>query len=296
MSYPFIIWTIQRTGGTSLANLLMAMSEHPRAEHEPFNWRRPKQRQFGAVAENWFRDKNAADTDAALAKIFSRRFLIKHCYELPEHCERRHGAAFNVRLMRAAAKTDYRHVLLWRRDELARLVSRFIAEANGTWFDDYASQVYDDIVNRRRELKPLPVDTVVKHYRHCLAVTEQVRAQAKRFGVRFFEIAYEDIYQGEREARMARLGALLQFIGIDPDTIERHAADIEDRIFRRRFDTGAVARFVPNLDVVKAALAENGYRAPAPAPVDPGAAPSWLAAARASLGRSVAVLQSRFRR
>jgi hypothetical protein len=36
LSFPFIIWTSQRTGGTSLIELLMSMSEHKATDHEPF--------------------------------------------------------------------------------------------------------------------------------------------------------------------------------------------------------------------------------------------------------------------
>jgi hypothetical protein len=49
VSSPFIIWTMQRTGGTTLTDLLMSMSEHPGAEHEPFNWARKQPRQFWPI-------------------------------------------------------------------------------------------------------------------------------------------------------------------------------------------------------------------------------------------------------
>ena len=292
MSYPFIIWTLQRTGGTSLANLLMSLSEHPRVEHEPFNWRRAHPRQFGPVAETWVRDRDEARVDASLARIFGQRHLIKHCYELPEHSARHRGAPFNARLIRAVAKTDYRNILLLRRDEMGRLISKYVAEANGTWFDDYAPKVYEDIVHRRRELKPLPVGAMVKHYQHCLEVTRQLRAQARRFGVSFYHVAYEDIYEGAREERMARLEALFDHIGLAPDTIEAHRDTIEDKIFRRRFDTRAIAPFLPNLDAVRDGLEAVGYREASAGDVFPGL--SWLDSAKATLERGVSVL--RFRR
>ncbi|AXI46082.1 hypothetical protein C1J03_08665 [Sulfitobacter sp. SK012] len=37
MSHAYFIWTMQRTGGTTLAILLRRLSEHPSVEDEPFN-------------------------------------------------------------------------------------------------------------------------------------------------------------------------------------------------------------------------------------------------------------------
>ena len=72
MSYPFFIWTMQRTGGTALTDLLMQMSEHPQAEHEPFNWARKKPRQFWPITEAWGNTKNEAQLNASLDEIFVR--------------------------------------------------------------------------------------------------------------------------------------------------------------------------------------------------------------------------------
>ena len=46
---PFIIWTLRRTGGTNLATRLMALSQYPKLEHEPFN----PDRVHGHVTRNW---------------------------------------------------------------------------------------------------------------------------------------------------------------------------------------------------------------------------------------------------
>jgi hypothetical protein len=252
VSLPFILWTMQRTGGTSLTDLLMAMSEHKSAEHEPFNWRTHKPRQFGHVAQQWVETRDHAALETALSGILAERYLIKHCYEL-------HGALFNSRVVRAAAKTDYRHILLFRRDELSRLVSKFIAEANGTWFQDYAAKVYAGILAGKRSIKPLPVDSVVKHFEHCRSVTAQLRELLYRFNVPTREIYYEDLYLGDRAARLARLNDLFEFIGFTPETIAVHHTDIEEKIFSGGQNTADVMPFVPNLEEVKAALARVGY-------------------------------------
>lgn len=155
MSRPFIIWTMQRTGGTALAELLMALSEHPSAEHEPFNWSRKQPRQFWPIADRWNKTQDAAALSAELDAIFARNVLIKHCYELL-------AMPFNKHLMQAAAKSPYRQILLLRRDEMARLTSKFIAELQGTWFPDYARRVFGEVIDGRRPLAPLPIPELVR--------------------------------------------------------------------------------------------------------------------------------------
>ena len=115
MSSPFLIWTMQRTGGTSLTELLMAMSEH-----EPFNWAKKQPRQFWPITEAWNTHHDADALRGALDGLFAERFLIKHCYELL-------SMSFNLHLMQAAVGTPYRHVVLRRRDEPSRLVSECAA-------------------------------------------------------------------------------------------------------------------------------------------------------------------------
>jgi len=251
VSYPFIIWTVQRTGGTSLTELLMKMSEHRAADHEPFNWRRSKPRQFGAVARNWVETKDEATLQSALRVIFADRYLIKHCYEL-------HGAPLSVQILRGAAKTDYRHILLLRRDELSRLASKFIAEANGTWFKDYAAEVYAGIVSHKRNLQPLPVDQVVIQFEHCRRTTDRIRQVLARLRVNKREVWYEDIYTGDRETRLSHLNDLFHFLDFTPETIAAHQTDIEEKIFGGGQNTGDILQFVPNLAEVRQALVAAG--------------------------------------
>ena len=252
MSYPFFIWTMQRTGGTALTELLTQISEHPSAEHEPFNWRGNHPRQFGAVTRGWNETHDNAAALAAMAEIFAQRPLIKHCYEL-------HPMPFNRLLMQATAQTDYRHIVLLRRDELARLVSRFVAQATGTWFRDYAGKVFEELASGRRQLNPIPVDKVVEHYRHCRQATNAVRQRLPEFGIEPYVVHYEDLYVGESGPRLENLAALLRHLEFPPQAMTEYGAAIDDRIFNAGQDIATIGRFLPNFERVTAALAEAGY-------------------------------------
>jgi LPS sulfotransferase NodH len=258
MSYPFIIWTMQRTGGTSLADLLMEMSEHPRAEHEPFN----RDRQFGAVTAAWSETHDDGALSEAIAGILKQRYLIKHTYELRD-------TALNAALLRAAAASPYRHVFLRRQDELSRLVSKYIAEANGTWFTDYAAKVYEKIRSGERGLGAIPVTQLVAAYHRCRRATEEVRELMAKLGIAFHDLAYEELYTGERESRLRVFDRLCKFLDFAPEVVELNRAAIDEKLFHGSQDTRSILGFLPNLDEVAAALVAEGYR---PVPGGLGAA------------------------
>jgi hypothetical protein len=65
---------MQRSGGTALTDLLMEMSEHRSAEHEPFNWSRNKPRQFWPIVEAWNDTNDLKALTRSLAALFRRPF------------------------------------------------------------------------------------------------------------------------------------------------------------------------------------------------------------------------------
>ncbi len=251
MSSPFLIWTMQRTGGTSLTELLMAMSEHRSAEHEPFNWAKKQPRQFWPITEAWNTHHDADALRGALDGLFAERFLIKHCYELL-------SMSFNLHLMQAAVGTPYRHVVLRRRDEPSRLVSKFIAESQGTWFKDYARKVFTQVAEGDRKLAPLPVDRVVGHYRHSEDSTKFINDTLASLDVPRLEIWYEDLYTGTRESRLGYLNQLLDFLGFSPAEVAEHRALVDEKIFQSGQNTRSVASLLPNLGDVLEGLQSAG--------------------------------------
>ena len=252
MSRPFIIWTMQRSGGTALTELLMEMSEHRSAEHEPFNWARKNPRQFWPIADAWNKTRDAEALAGGLEAVFSANFLLKHCYELL-------AMPFNEHLMQAAAKTHYRHVHLLRRDEQGRLLSKFVAEAQGTWFRDYARKVFAEIADGTRRLEPVPIADMVTHYRLCRNATETVAGWLAELGPDARRVYFEDLYDGERDARLANIHGLLRFLGFTDSEIERHGRLIDAKMFhagQRTRDT--VATYLPNYREACQALSDAG--------------------------------------
>ena len=267
MSHPFLIWTMQRTGGTSLTELLIDISEHRKADHEPFNWRKSP-RQFAAVSQHFAETRDEAALAASLDDILGQKYLIKHCYEL--HPE------LSLHLMQAAARAGYRHIHLLRHDEMSRLFSKFVAEANGTWFKDYSSRVYGDILAGRRKLNPLPVKKMVEQFEFCRRLTNDVRRYMREYGAASLAINYEDLYVGERDARLHNLHRVLDFLGFGADAMEQHRALIDEKLFNSGQDTASVVRFVPNLQHAVEALKAAGCPGfePAAAATEPAGQPA----------------------
>ena len=263
MSLPFFIWTMQRTGGTALTDLLMEMSEHRGAEHEPFNWSKTTPRQFWPIADAWNRDHDEEALAGALRGIFAQHYLIKHCYEL-------FRAPFNERLVQSLAKTHYRHIQLLRRDECARLMSKFVAEAQGTWFRDYARRVYAEIADGTRTLDPVPIADMVRHYHHCRRASDTVAAWLTELGPDARIVYFEDLFEGDRDARLFHLRGLFDFLGFTADEVERHRHLIEAKIFHAGQDTrSTVATYLPNYREACRALAEAGCGGPSVAEAPP---------------------------
>lgn len=255
MSHPFVIWTMQRTGGSALAEILMDMSEHPKTEHEPFNWSRDQPRQFWPIVETWTASRDGAALATDLAGLASRGFLIKHCYEL-------FNMTFNVALLEATAKAGYRHILLLRRDEGARLVSKFIADAQGTWFAEYGREVYAEVGEGRRQLSPIPVDQVVAQYHHSQNCTAALGRAFGEHRISVMELTYEELYLAERASRSQRFGAVLETLAFP---LEDRPSKIEAFLDRTKLGgqrTSGVLSRVPNIEEVVEGLAAAGCAAP----------------------------------
>lgn len=242
MSDPYVIWTMRRTGGTTLATLLSLLSEHPRVQHEPFN----TDRKFGQVTKDFLESASKRKLRAALLECLAPRPVIKHCYELI-------NPVFNATLMQVTTELGYRHIILDRHNETDRIASLGVAQLTGVWGRDEAQQKYPAI--EAGEVAMAPMDA--NHAKHQLQLCHQRRLELAKLTARAkpapFVVYFEDIYSDPQAGR-ALIERLLAYLGVRPQDFANYDQLVEDALLGRDQKSRRVFQAVPNFEQVCADL------------------------------------------
>jgi LPS sulfotransferase NodH len=235
MSKPFFVWTMRRTGGTSLTSLLSTISEYPGMEHEPFN----ADRKLGGFIRKFRSGVDRKILAGELDELFSQHYLIKHCYEL-------FGEEFNYLIASAVIPHDYKHLFLRREDEVSRIVSLYLARQTSVWGPEQKKDKYEAIISGREKLEPFDIASMKEHLLWCKNITSKIKNYLSSQGMVFKEISYEEFYTGDRETRFEKLVELFQFLEFDDDVMERYSNLIEEKIFNSSQNSQSILEFVPN--------------------------------------------------
>lgn len=216
---PFIIWTLCRTGGTNLATALFARAPFPDAQHEPFN----RDRQYGPIVAQWLKTENQLQLNYELDKICREGTTIKHCLEtVPQ--------PVTNALIESAIKHDYRHVFLYRKEPLGRLLSLHFARATGIWGPQSQITPVADVLPI--EQTPLAVDELAEHERSCVKQLEAAWAKLRAAGQSPIVVAFEELYEAkDMTSAQQTVIQILEFLGIDGELED-------DRVFARGLITG----------------------------------------------------------
>jgi hypothetical protein len=195
MERPFIIYTLRRTGGTSLTSFMATISKFPSVEHEPFN----RERRWGAISEAALQGQDRAALRRLIEEALALRPNIKHCVEVVPMTVTRE-------LITLCAELGYAQFVLHRRQEKDRLMSLYLALATGAWGAKEAAEIYPRL--RSGALQPLPMDLA--------KVGERVQTDAARMGetlmrlraagVDFGWLLFEEIYADPGATVAAALG------------------------------------------------------------------------------------------
>lgn len=243
MSKPFFIWTMRRTGGTSLTTLLTEISEHKGIQHEPFN----VDRVLGHFVQDFRKQTDRAEISSGLDELFLDTPLIKHCYEI-------FGKEFNQLIVNAAVKQNYKHLFLKREDEISRIISLFLAQQTSVWGPEQKKKKYDDIISGKSTLLPFDIEAMVEHYKWCKNITKKIQNMLTQNKKEFKTISFEDYYTGNREERLANLYDLFEYLEFDSETIEAYHDRIEEKIFKSSQNSQDILKYVPNYNEAIQAL------------------------------------------
>lgn len=242
MSKPFFIWTMRRTGGTTLTDLLMKLSEYPKIQHEPFN----QDRIFGWVSTAWYEHRDVERTRRDLNEVLKDNPLIKHCFEI-------HGPKFNKLLLEVLRERGCRQMLLLRDDEVSRIMSLQLAQATGVWgkmgsekgyarfCDDGAPELFFDLEDAREQL-----DSSIANW-------AWLKQQMEGLGIEPYRLRFEDLYD-DVQAGMETVRKVLQHLDFPPEIYTENIEQIENILRFKGQNSAAKFSLVQNADAVRNAL------------------------------------------
>jgi hypothetical protein len=208
---PLIIWTVQRTGGTSLATTLARLFPSPQIEHEPFN--------LGRVWSGYLQgDDPQVRLRASLPALLKERPLVKHCCELHPHWLGR-------LLLQASIEAGYRQVVLIREDETARMMSLVFARRTGHW--GKSDRSVDADADGRADAGQFDAATAVRHSRRTAHALDLVKEDLVSAGADHFVVSFEQLYRSNVPilSNPHFLG-LAAFAGVPAERLSRDARRI----------------------------------------------------------------------
>jgi hypothetical protein len=248
MNKPFIIWTMRRTGGTSLANILGVLS-NKEVEHEPFNW----DRSFGDMTKTFQNNyKNFHLLEQSLeARCFSTQINVKHCYEIV-------GQVFNDSLIELFSKSYYKHILLIRKNELLRLLSLYTAKYTEVWGKHGSEEIYEKYKSGITQLPNYDIADMQNHANYCSQITTKVRKKLIDYGVNLYEVSYEDLFTNAKSLAQQKeiLNNLCQHIGIDSNLVEEKQKDYSYLLIKNKQNDFDLYNRIPNLSEIKSSFSD----------------------------------------
>jgi len=198
---------------------LFERSPHRGIQHEPFN----QERKFGQVTKDWHENRDDKALRDALREICASQVLIKHCVE-------KVPIELNSALAEIATEAGYRHIFLYRRRPLGRLLSLHFANVSGVWGKQQAeaTKIDEDIYRT-----PIPIEKLLQHEKKCRADLRGIFDLLLGKGETPNVAVFEDIYFNEEfQAATAILQRLFKALHL-----ERPEED--SQLFDRVLNTGS---------------------------------------------------------
>lgn len=242
MSTPFVIWTMRRTGGTTLTDLLMSISEYPKIDHEPFNL----DRTLGSVAKRWYDTRDVAQSRKDLTEALQARPLIKHCFEI-------HGPKFNRLLLETVQQMGYRHILLTREDEVSRILSLQLAEATGVWGKMGAEEGYAKFLADGAPELSFDIPASQEHLEHCFDSWGWLERELQSLDIKPFRLKFENLYSSITAGKQT-LRHVFDYLDFDPETFAEHANQIENALRYKGQNSSKMLPFVTNANEARSTL------------------------------------------
>lgn len=212
---PFIIWTMQRTGGTNFASHLIKLSKLPATEHEPLNIGRA----YGGIASAWKAERDKGKLNLGIDKFLAQGFAFKHCVEMVE-------PDINSCLAESTPRHGYSHIVLYRNNAADRLISLHFAQETGLWGKKKVSEAITkngDNFRKNINVNKIDADLLIEHEDICINYTLDTIREIRSSGSNVNFISFEDLYNSHQDHTTAKLTRLMTNLGFSKPEYIRDA-------------------------------------------------------------------------
>lgn len=248
MTDPFIVWAPQRTGGTALFGLLGKFSGRVESWFEPFN----RKNRAGDITATFKQTGDVKRLNADMAKRLGARIPIKNCYEIQPR-------PIHAACLRTACDLGFRHVILDRRDDTSRLISREIAKLTGAWGKRVAAEVYPEYLSGARTMPPLDIARCMRAFRKTQRRRLWLIEEMDKAGIAPHILFFEDVFgnQEDPEAGVNEIARLFDYLGL-PRSEARYGQAVQETLQGGSQNTASLKSLVPNLEAAQDKLRSVG--------------------------------------
>lgn len=198
---PYVIWTLQRTGGTSFNKFLNQHSPYPKTQDEPFNL----PREHGEVSRDWRDNQDRPAMAAAVEDVAAQEHNIKHCVEKVHF-------AISRELVEATLRHSFVHLFLYRLDPVGRLLSMEYAERTRSWG---RATVKPEGEDADAFDAPLPVDQLIEHETNANTKLNRFWRDLRAANAPLCAISYEELYAADTSISEQALSRLFSAWALD---------------------------------------------------------------------------------
>ena len=191
-----IIWTNQRTGGTTLARVI---EEHfaQQISHEPFN----RKRVFGEITKAFDNGIKDEELSQKIKAVLSKKVALKHCVELVP-------LELSFAVIREVRGNGYKHVFLTRNFDCSRLLSLAMARKTGIWGPNQKR------TSQTRE-NSFDLEQLIEHEKRSRHNLTQTNDFLIRLNEPVLCLEYNMLYSQSAAIRSAEVTKLNNFLNID---------------------------------------------------------------------------------
>ena len=243
MEQPMIIWTLRRTGGTSLASLLFKNSSFKGLQHEPFN----QERVWGDVTYDWRQQEGKALDDIAeydLSSIQDRIFQYVSSKRNIKHCIDNIPFTITKFLLEASQDVGYKHILLLRKNQLQRILSLLVAQ-QVTWKHGYSPDVAAEKIESGEFVMPeIAFGDINRKFIESSQIVGRLYEAFHQNDIPYYRVYFEDLYSSDLGAqeRVQNAMRILDYLEIE----NRDTTIIQEKIFNASEHTQAIYEHIPN--------------------------------------------------